>query len=191
MTGPLWVLAAFSTVIGFVGAPFLGNPFHAFLHFEGVEAVPFSPTLALASLAIAAAGIGAAAVVYHWKIVPAQALRLAAGPLHTLVANKYYIDELYAVAIVRPVLWIAWALRNFDVYVIDALVNLFGLAGVGLARLNRLMDTYIVDGLVNVVGYAVKGAGGVLRYVQTGRAQNYLLAIALGVIVLLATGLFR
>jgi len=191
MTGPLWVLAAFSTVIGFVGAPFLGNPFHAFLRFEGVEAVPFSPTLALASLAIAAAGIGAAAVVYHWKIVPAQALRRAAGPLHTLVANKYYLDELYAVAIVRPVLWIAWALRNFDVYVIDALVNLFGLAGVGLARLYRLMDTYIVDGLVNVVGYAVKGAGGVLRYVQTGRAQNYLLAIALGVIVLLATGLFR
>ncbi len=190
MTLPLWVLAGFSVVIGFVGASFLGNPFHAFIHFEGVEAVPFSPGLALVSLAIAAAGIGAAAVVYHWKVVPSATLRRAAGPLYTLVARKYYLDELYAVAIVRPVVWTTDALRMFDVYVIDAIVNLFGLAGVGLARLYRLFDTYIVDGLVNVVGYTVKASGGILRYVQTGRTQNYLLAIALGVIILLAVGLF-
>ncbi|MGQ0551532.1 MAG: NADH-quinone oxidoreductase subunit L [Armatimonadota bacterium] len=191
MTLPLWVLAGFSVVIGFVGASFLGNPFHAFVHFEGVEAVPFSAGLALVSLAIAVAGIGAAAVVYHWKIVPSATLRRAAGPLYTLVSGKYYFDELYNVTIVRPVLWSAGALRMFDTYVIDALVNLVGLAGIGLARLYRLFDTYVVDGLVNVLGYTVKAGGGILRYLQTGRTQNYLLAIALGVIILLAAGLFR
>ena len=191
MTLPLWVLAAFSVVIGFVGASFLGNPFHAFIHFEGVEAVPFSPGLALASLAIAGVGIGAAAVVYHWKLVPSATLRRAAGPLYTLVSHKYYFDELYAVAIVRPVVWSSGALRMFDVYVIDALVNLVGLGGVGLARLYRLFDTYVVDGFVNVLGHVVMASGGILRYIQTGRTQNYLLAIALGVIVLLAAGLFR
>ncbi len=191
MTRPLWVLAAFSTVIGAVGAPALGNPFHAFLRFPGVEAVPFSLRLALLSMVIAGAGIVLAAVVYHWKIVPASALRRAAGPLHTLVSRKYFVDELYAVAIVGPTVWIARALRTFDVYVIDMLVNLVGLAGLALARLYRLFDVYIVDGIVNLLGWVVKALGGTLRYIQTGRAQNYLLGIALGVIILLAAGLFR
>ncbi|MGH2403131.1 MAG: NADH-quinone oxidoreductase subunit L, partial [bacterium] len=95
MTTPLWVLAIFSALIGFVGAPFLGNPFHEFLHFEGVEAAASDPRVVLISVAVAGAGILLAAVVYYWKIVPASALRRAVGPLHTLVANKYYIDELY------------------------------------------------------------------------------------------------
>jgi NADH-quinone oxidoreductase subunit L len=191
MTGPLWVLAGFSAVIGLVGAPFLGNPFHGFLHFEGIEAAPFSVGLAAVSLGIAGLGILAAYAVYYWKVVPAATLRRAAGPLHTLVANKYYFDELYGVMFVRPTLWIAAALRSFDVYVIDLLVNLIGLGGLGLARLYRVVDIYVVDGAVNVIGLAVGLFGRTLRYVQTGRAQNYLLVIALGVIVILAAGLFR
>ncbi|MGQ0568830.1 MAG: NADH-quinone oxidoreductase subunit L [Armatimonadota bacterium] len=191
MTRPLWVLAIFSALIGLVGAPFFGNPFHQFIHFEGVEAVPFSPVLALASLGIAGAGILGAAAVYYWKVVPSAALRRAAGPLFTLVANKYYFDELYAAAFVRPTLAVGGALRIFDVYVVDGLVNLVGFAGIGLARLYRVFDLYIVDGAVNLLGWVVKAVGGTLRYVQTGRPQNYLLAIALGVIMLLAAGLFR
>ena len=160
-------------------------------HFPGIEASPFNLGLAAASLGIAGAGILAAYVVYYWKIIPASTLRGAVGPLHTLVANKYYFDELYAVAFVRPTVWIAEALRSFDIYVIDLLVNLIGLGGLGLARLYGVIDTYVVDGAVNMIGASVKLMGGTLRYVQTGRAQNYLLVIALGVIVLLAAGLFR
>ncbi|MDQ7859232.1 MAG: NADH-quinone oxidoreductase subunit L [Armatimonadota bacterium] len=191
MTRPLWVLAVFSAGIGLVGAPFLGNPFHHYLHFEGLKAPAFSWGVALAGVGASGAGIAAAAAVYHWKVVPSGALRRAAGPLFTLVAHKYYFDELYAAAVVRPTLAVARALRTFDVYVIDLIVNLFGFAGLGLARLYRVFDLYVVDGAVNLLGWIAQTAGGVLRYVQTGRAQNYLLAIALGVIVLLAAGLFR
>jgi NADH-quinone oxidoreductase subunit L len=191
MTRPLWVLAAFSAGIGLVGAPFFGNPFHDYLHFEGIEAPAFDVRLAALKVVVVGAGIAAAAAVYHWRVVSAGALRRAAGPLVTLVANKYYFDELYAVAVVRPTLAVGRALRTFDVYVIDLIVNLFGFAGLGLARLYRVFDLYVVDGVVNLLGWIARTAGGVLRYVQTGRAQNYLLAIALGVIVLLAAGLFR
>jgi NADH-quinone oxidoreductase subunit L len=191
MTRPLWVLAGFSAVIGLVGAPFLGNPFHRYLHFEGIEAPAFGLGVALTSVLVAGAGIAAAAAVYHWRVVPSAALRRAAGPLFTLVSNKYYFDEVYAAMIVRPTVAAARFLRTFDVYVIDLAVNLFGFAGVGLARLYRVFDLYVVDGLVNLLGGVARTAGGTLRYVQTGRAQNYLLAIALGVIVLLAAGLFR
>jgi NADH-quinone oxidoreductase subunit L len=140
---------------------------------------------------IAAAGILAAAVVYHWKVVPSETLRKAAGPLYTLVANKYYVDEFYQIVFVNGLMAIGRALRTFDVYVVDGIVNLFGLLGLVLARLYRVFDQYVVDGIVNLLGWIVKTAGGWLRYVQTGRAQNYLLAIALGVIIVLAAGLFR
>jgi NADH-quinone oxidoreductase subunit L len=192
MTWPLWVLAVFSIFIGLVGVPVGGeSPIHAFLRFEGVEAVPFSVGLALVSLTIAGLGILAAAAVYYWKVVPSSALRAAAGALYTIVSRKYYFDDLYGAVFVRGTLWISQALRIFDVYVIDMLVNMVGYGGVGLARLYRLFDIYVVDGLVNLIGWAVGRVGGGLRYVQTGRAQNYLLAIALGVIILLAAGLFR
>jgi NADH:ubiquinone oxidoreductase subunit 5 (subunit L)/multisubunit Na+/H+ antiporter MnhA subunit len=191
MTRPLWVLAIFSVFIGLVGAPFLGNPFHAFVHFEGIEAVPFDVTLALASLGIAGVGILSAAAVYYWKVIPSASLRRAAGPLHTLVVNKYYFDEVYQAVFVRGTLWIGQALRAFDIYVIDMLVNMVGFAGLGLANLYGWFDTTVVDGVVNLLGYVVGAAGGLLRYWQTGRAQNYLLVIALGVILLVAAGLLR
>jgi len=60
---------------------------------------------------------------------------------------------------------------------------------VWLSRLYRVFDLYVVDGAVNLVGWLAKAAGGTLRHVQTGRAQNYLLVIALGVIVLAVIGL--
>jgi NADH:ubiquinone oxidoreductase subunit 5 (subunit L)/multisubunit Na+/H+ antiporter MnhA subunit len=62
---------------------------------------------------------------------------------------------------------------------------------VGLANLYGWFDRTIVDGIVNLVGYVVGATGGLLRYWQTGRAQNYLLVIALGVIVLVVAGLLR
>ena len=191
MTRPLMVLAFFAAVVGFVGAPFFGAPIAQFIEFEGIAHAKFDWGFAFVSTLIAVSGILAAAAVYYWKVVPSAALRRAAGPLFTLVSNKYYFDELYGVLFVRPTVAVAGYLRNFDVYVVDMIVNLFGFAGIGLARLYRVFDLYVVDGLVNLLGWTAKTLGGTLRYVQTGRAQNYLLAIALGVIVLLAAGLFR
>jgi len=60
---------------------------------------------------------------------------------------------------------------------------------VGLARLYRVFDLYVVDGVVNLTGWITTKLGSVLRYVQTGRAENYLLVIAAGVIAILIGGL--
>jgi len=45
-------------------------------------------------------------------------------------------------------------------------------------------DRTIVDGAVNGVGSVVRGAGGGLRKIQTGRVQNYALGIAIGLLVM-------
>ncbi len=191
MTGPLWVLAFFAAFIGFAGAPFLGNPFHAFVHFEAGESAPFSLTVAGLSTLVALLGIGAGAVLYRQRWISPAAVRRVFGPLATLVERKYYFDELYAFAVIGPVLWTTRVLRVFDLYVIDGLVNLIGMVVVWLTRLYGVFDLYIVDGLVNLVGWVTKAVGGALRFVQTGRAENYLLVIALGVILLIIGGLVR
>jgi len=191
MTVPLMILAFFSTVIGLVGAPWWDNPFHHFVRFEGAEGAAFDLAFAFRSTGIAALGVLSALVVYHWRLVSAASLRSAFGPLYTAVVHKYYWDELYQFAVIRPVVWAARQLRTFDVYIIDALVNAIGAVFVGLARLYRVFDLYVVDGLVNVVAWTAKTTGGVLRYVQTGRPQNYLLVIALGVIALVVVGVIR
>jgi NADH-quinone oxidoreductase subunit L len=191
MTVPLMVLAGFSAVIGLVGAPWWGNPFHHFVSFEAAEGAAFDPTLALLSTVVGLAGIFTAAAVYYWRWIPSASLRAAAGPLYTLLVRKYYWDEFYQWTVVRPLLWMARRLRIFDIYIIDGAVNAVGMIFVGLARLYRIFDLYVVDGAVNLVGWATRTLGGVLRYVQTGLPQNYLLAIALGVILLVIGGIIR
>ncbi len=193
MTVPLIVLAVFSGLIGLLGAPWprVGSLFHHFVHFETAETVPFDLTFALMSTGIAGAGILAAAVVYHWQWVSSAALRRWLAPLYAVLAHKYWWDEMYAFAVVRPTVWTAQRLRTFDVYVIDGAVNAVGIIFVWLSRLYRVFDLYVVDGAVNLVGWMATAAGGVLRHVQTGRAQNYLLVIALGVIALAVIGITR
>src|SRR5437667_305657 len=190
---PLIVLAAFSGVIGLVGAPWplVGNMFHRFVHFEAAEGAPFDLRFAALSTAIAGAGILAAAVVYRWQLVSSATLRRVLAPVYAVLVHKYWWDEFYAVSVVRPVVWVAQQLRTFDVYAIDGAVNAIGVVFVWLSRLSRVFDLYVVDGAVNLVGWLAKAAGGRLRHVQTGRAQNYLLVIALGVIVLAVIGLTR
>ena len=191
MTVPLMILAGFSALIGFVGAPWWGNPFHRFVSFEAAEGAAFDPTLALLSTVVSLAGIFTAAAVYYWRWIPSASLRAAAGPLYTLVVHKYYWDEFYQWTVVRPLLWMARRLRVFDIYIIDGAVNAVGMVFVGLARLYRIFDLYVVDGAVNLVGWVTNTLGGMLRRVQTGLAQNYLLAIALGVILLVIGGIIR
>ncbi len=45
-------------------------------------------------------------------------------------------------------------------------------------------DSRVVDGTVNGIGSVVRGAGGALRRIQTGRVQNYALGIAIGLLVM-------
>jgi len=197
MTVPLIILAAFAAVLGFVGAPFLGNPFGRFLAFAGgpaeagEAAAAFDPTVAVLSTAVALAGFFAAAAVYHWQWIPSATLRRIGRPLYVLLVHKYYWDEFYQWTVVRPTVWIARQLRVFDLYVIDGAVNAMGTVFVWFARLYRLFDLYVVDGLVNLVGWITGRLGAGLRYGQTGRPEHYLLVIALGVIVLVMGGILR
>ncbi len=148
-------------VILAVFSVFLGwgeGPFDRFVHFAGVEAPPPSLGVLSVSVLVAAAGWLAAGVVYFWRIVPSEGLRRSFGPVYTLLVRKYYVDDLYA--------WVV-----------------LGLGGPAI-RLAGMFDHYVVDGLVNLIGWVARQMGLGLRYVQTGRAENYLLLVFLGVVVI-------
>lgn len=175
MVGPLLVLSVGAAGIGLIGSPWGG---HGFQHFLGIEA-HHGEGLPETKGMIAVAGILLALLRYGWNKHLPEGLRAACAPVYTVVANKYYIDEIYERFIVNPVMGLTQKAALFDAKIVDEAVNQTGLSGLRLSRLKNWIDQVIVDGAVNGVGATFGRAGAILSFVQTGLVQNYLL-IAVG-----------
>jgi len=184
MTGPLMFLAALSIFAGWWGIPWLS---HGFGHFitggEGHHAEPSVVMMIIATL-VAVSGIGLAYLMYYKRRISPEAVGARFKAAYTLVYNKYYFDELYSVLFIRPYYWICDFLWTFDMLVVDGLVNFAGWFGLALSWLNNVFDIYVVDGIVNGLGYMSRGVGRLLRFVQTGRVENYAFLIAFGLLLL-------
>jgi NADH-quinone oxidoreductase subunit L len=104
---------------------------------------------------IALLGIGIAYLLYVARPELPRQLEARLRPLHTLFANKWYFDEAIDFLVVRPALAIA---RFAD----------------------RVFERFVVDGLVNGTSETVRGAGGVVRAVQSGFVRSYALLLIAG-----------
>jgi len=144
---------------------FLEHPFERLVHFEGVNAVASNSRLLLFSVLVAVAGWAAAGAIYRWRIVPSTLLRTQLRTLYTLLVHKYYVDDLYGWVFLKAGGVVVWAAGAFD--------------------------RYIVDGLVNATGWIAGQMGLFLRYLQTGREENYLLLIFLSVVVIVLVRFVR
>ena len=80
------------------------------------------------------------------------------GPIRIAAVNKFWLDDLF-VGIYRHVL-------------------------LTFARAIGWLDRYIVDGVLNVVSAWTLTAGDDLRTIQTGKAQDYVYGVAVGVLIL-------
>jgi NADH-quinone oxidoreductase subunit L len=198
MTVPLAILAVFAIIGGYFNAPFLGSLLHHFMGevHEASEvvssaAVPFQPVVALVSSLMAILGFALGWAIYrNYRLGEVEPFQRWLGPVFTLLRNKYYVDELYHLIIIRPVVWLANQAFNFDSrWVVDPLVNLMGAVGRLASSFSLSFDQVAVDaGMVEGTAKAFNAFGGWLRQTQTGRAQNYLLVVA--VTVLLLVGLY-
>jgi len=173
MTIPLIVLAALTVVAGLaVGIPSShGTAFARFLspvlpldQAEHSAGLAFS--LLVLSALVAIAGVALAWMVYGRSPVRAASIGVARNPIHKLLIEKYYIDEIYDFLFVKPIYHLSlWLARVFDPRVIDGLVN----------------------GVATVVASWARG----LRRVQTGFVMNYALGILLGAVAVIAYLLAR
>jgi len=135
MLGPLVVLAVLSVVGGWVG---IGGRFEHFLApvfqsggaelaIEAADAASKTTEYLLMAASLVAAFLGFALSWTLYYLSPAVPARIAEGlgGLYRAVVNKYYVDELYALLFVKPVLdgstEILW--HGVDQGVIDATVD--------------------------------------------------------------------
>ncbi|MGH7373131.1 MAG: NADH-quinone oxidoreductase subunit L [Candidatus Rokuibacteriota bacterium] len=173
MTIPLMVLAALTVVAGLaVGIPSShGTPFARFLAPvlplpAGEHSAGVAFTLLVLSALVAIAGVALAWFVYGRMPVRAASIGVARNPLHKLLLEKYYVDELYDALFVKPIyhlsLWLA-----------------------------RIFDPSVIDGMVNGVASLVAGWARGMRRVQTGFVMNYALAVVLGAVAVVAYLLAR
>jgi len=192
MTGPMIVLAVGAVSLGWLGTPW-APLFQNFLAGHGAEhGSAQAPNLGLmaASVGVALAGIALGYSMYAKGVPSPAALKRSLCPLYVVLSNKYWIDEAYQWAIIRPGLRLASLFRTFDEEAVDGAVNGAGKAAVGGSWLSNAFDHIVVDGLVNLVGWTTRQAGAVGRFIQTGLAQDYMFWLAAGAFILILIGWF-
>jgi len=136
------------------------------------------------SVAAFAIGFAIAFAIYYLRWIDASKIATACRPIYVFLVNKWYLDHLYRVMIVLPYLAVCYAIRLFDTYIIDAIVNLCGWSGRGGSWVAGEVDSRVVDGAVNGTAWTTGLAGRILRQTQTGLVRSYILFIIVGVAVL-------
>jgi NADH-quinone oxidoreductase subunit L len=180
MLGPLVALAVLSVVGGWLAAPaFWGGPdyFTNFLSpvFGGKESVDvlgeaaahnLELTLAFVAVGAALLGWGVAYWLYLKRPEKADGFAKSMAPAYRTLLNKYYVDELYAAAIVKPLLWIS--------------TNV----------LWKYVDVAGIDGAVNGIASETTALGDGVRHTQSGNTRSYAVWVVVGAIVILAVIFF-
>jgi NADH-quinone oxidoreductase subunit L len=177
MTIPLIVLAVLSVCGGWMAAPQLWGGVN---HFEQFLAPIFATSATPAAAAAESSGgggellralLGAPVIagllgflLAWWFYIksPETPKNLAASlsAPYKLLSGKYFIDELYQAAIVRPLVWIS-----------DKV-------------LWHVVDERAIDGAVNGVAFVSRESGDRLRRASTGNIRTYATWIVLGVLVI-------
>jgi len=169
MTIPLIVLAIFSVIGGFVGIPEMFNDKLGTKHYlneflspviktvdHTVHAVSANTEYILLAVSVALILIATFFAISKFK----KYSKTAEEPqgFGRVLANKWYVDELYDSVIVRP-------LKAFATF------------------LNNVIEKWAIDGLVNGVGRAVQYGSRQLRLLQSGQVGIYVLLMVVFIVI--------
>jgi NADH-quinone oxidoreductase subunit L len=183
MTGPLVFLAILSIGGGFLGlpvegggyiqrflAPMFGGGHGAAAHgaSHASHAAPLVSEYAAMgiSLAVALTGIFIAWRIYLANPGLSTKLRVGLGKVHTLLYNKYYVDEIY------------------DFFVVKAIIGFS-------RRLWHWFDDPVIDGAVNGMAKVVGLCSGVASRLQNGRVHTYAWSVLLGAVIVIGYYLLK
>ncbi|HYL10932.1 MAG TPA: hypothetical protein VEU31_09360, partial [Candidatus Acidoferrales bacterium] len=122
-------------------------------------------------LAAVAVGIALTGFLVAWwfylrrKDTPNRLAKSLPGA-YRLLLNKYFVDELYAAIIVRPLIWISTRV------------------------LWNTVDDGAIDGSVNGLADGAQGVGERVRRVQSGNTRSYAAWVVVGAILFIAVVLW-
>jgi NADH-quinone oxidoreductase subunit L len=172
MTFPLVVLALLAVVGGFAGIPeIFAKDSHLLGHFlQPVFGAPEHAAHAISQssewmLMGVSAGLAILMVVLAWNRFSRRPELGEPAGFGKLLANKWYVDELYNAIIVKP-------------------LNAFA------GFLNKVVEKNIIDGIVNGSGRLVQYGSRQFRYLQSGQVGGYVLLMVVGIILLFVVQLF-
>ena len=176
MTFPLYVLAILAALGGFLGVPhLLGDYLGHMPHYLSQWLNPLVPTKHLPLVGVkiplhegvVMAGSSILAIISYFTGVALFKKHMFVKdiisgflPIEKVLANKYFVDEFYAIIVVNPIK----KFSNFSA---------------------NIVDKFIVDGAVNGIGSQVKKLGNGLRALQTGDIQTYALMIIMGLLLMI------
>ena len=175
MLGPLVILAVLSIVGGWFALPsffggadsfanFLAPVFAARGEVEGLsEAAAHTLELALAGVAVLTATVGFSIAFWLYLRQPGKPEQLAKSlrGIYTTLYNKYYVDELYAAVIVRPLVWLS---ENV---------------------LWKIIDVEAIDGTVNGIAHGATAVGDTVRQTQSGNTRSYAVWVVVGALAII------
>ena len=175
ITLPLIALAILAVVGGWVGIPEVlmhgGHRLETFLEpiFANSNQIAVKHELSHATeYALMGVSVGGAliALLFAWKkFSQYEKVEVSETGIGKVMANKWYVDELYDKIIVQS---------------LQSLATFF----------NQVVEKNIIDGLVNGVGKAVNYGSRQIRLLQSGLVGNYILLMVIGMLVLFIIQLF-
>lgn len=162
MLGPLVILAVLSVVGGWVGAGNFGAYLAPSVGARTAEAASNQIEIVLTVTAILAGLVGwfIAHRMYHRAKTPDGLIAATVGG-YKLLANKYYVDEIYAATLVKPLL-------AFSKY-----------------GLEWVVDVVILGGAAWLLAGTATFGGAILQRWQSGNLRSYAAWLTLGAAVLL------
>ena len=132
----------------------------------------------------ALAGFVVAVLFYLLRVFNPETVRKGLFPLHAFLIGKWFFDELYDFAFVKPTLILAQVAAVIDRRVIDWLADNSARFCVALARFDDVIDRLVVDRLVNGIGRFTYQFGLRLRPLQSGQLRIYVVMIAVSTVAL-------
>jgi NADH-quinone oxidoreductase subunit L len=165
ITTPLLILAAFSVLTGYLGIPSFLEPVFSTQHEGAAHHGAAGAGIMIVATLMGLSGIAAAYYVYVLNPHLPDRFARQWHALYQGSLNKWYVDEAYDRAFVRPTFTAA-------------------------SELWKRVDVNIIDGAVNGTARAVAWGGWLLRLIQSGQTQHYALAMAVGIVLLTAYLLF-
>jgi len=153
---PLAILAVLSLGGGFINIPHFLEPIFPLQEGEPARWLEYVAT---------AAGLGGIALAYLFYVVSPglpESIADTFRGVHTLIYNKYFVDEFYDSTVVEPIV------------------------GGSRQLLWRVGDVRLIDGLANGIGSTARGLGGILRRAQSGYIRSYAAWVIAGTVLAIA-----
>ncbi len=158
LANPVGVGSLFGLIPSHWLTEYLASGLHGEHHAPG-----FNVVIAVISNLVAVIGIALSVLIYAWprRFSGEDPLRKA-GPVHTVLSQRYYLDHLYEDVIVGRVFF-----RT-------------------VAAITDWFDRNIVDGVVGLTGWISRNIGSLIALAQNGQVQTYPLMAAAGGVVIVA-----